>query len=71
MEQNIRAELQQRDVDISRLEGQLARCQIQQNRADLATATVSQTEPLSDQTVSAPQVNKISVLMLIIIVETV
>ena len=60
MEQNARAELRQRDADISRLEGQLARYQIQQNRVDLDTAAVSQAEQLSDQIMRAPQVNTTS-----------
>ena len=47
MEQNARAELQQKDADISRLEGQLARCRIQQNGTELTTAATG---------VQAPQV---------------
>ena len=37
MRENARAELKQRDADISKLEERLARCQIQENEADLST----------------------------------
>ena len=39
MEQNTRAELRQKDADISRLEEQLERCYIQQNGAELSAST--------------------------------
>ena len=40
MRENARAELKQRDADISKLEERLARCQIQENEADLSTVHV-------------------------------
>ena len=38
MQENARAELEQRDADISRLKEQLVRCQIEQTGAELSTA---------------------------------
>ena len=55
VEENLRAELQRGVADISRLEEQLARCHIQQNKAEPSTRL--RAEPQNDQIMQAPQVN--------------